>query len=788
MRAVRFELRLELARRWRAWLALGLAIGLIAGLVSAAIAAGRRTDSVVSRYRAYSLATDVIVGNGGTFLDPEHPNAPGVDLARIRRLPQVAAATRGMLVASLLSSHGGRDVTAYVNVEVNPGARGDEAIDRWKLLAGRRAGQDRPDEAVADAGALATLGIGLGDTFRMRLFVGRASHPTQVATVRVVGVRPDLLNNGTSRFVTVSPAFYEAHGGPQLALAAARDAIKVRLRRGSADLAAFQRGAERIAGGRDFQFTVEDQEAEKLQSGFHVQAQALWLAAALGTGALVLLVAQGLARTIELESERHPTLLTLGMSQQQLAALVVGRVSLIATAAAALTLPVAVALSPLAPFGRAGWYEPHPGLAVDPVAPAAGVGLVLVAALPPSVVAAVRARRTRTSARLARGSIGGSAPADVLARAGASPALVGGMRMAVPGAQCATAGTARATMVGAVLAVAVAAAALTVVASLTHLLATPRLFGQTWQFANQQGYGPTARDLARVRTDPAIAAAAFGEDAIVDVGGRSVGVEAYDQIKGAVTPTVVAGRPPTGADELLLGTKTFGALGARLGERIAVRRGTRTVRMTVVGRGILPETSFLSQGEGAAMSFAALKRVVPGAVASRLLVVAAEGPGREAALRRLESYYGTPRAGVPRVVRDVRSVRQVPLVFALLVALVTSATLARALLVSIRRRRREFAILKTLGSTRSQIRAMIAWHATTVGAVAVLVGVPLGLGVGRWLWRAIADQLGVAPATATSTAAVILVAPAVLLLVNLVAAVPARMAARTRPAVVLRAE
>lgn len=47
---------------------------------------------------------------------------------------------------------------------------------------------------------------------------------------------------------------------------------------------------------------------------------------------------------------------------------------------------------------------------------------------------------------------------------------------------------------------------------------------------------------------------------------------------------------------------------------------------------------------------------------------------------------------------------------------------------------------------------------------------------------------GGAPETVTPIPATLLVVPAVLLLVNVAAAVPARLAARTPPAVVLRAE
>jgi putative ABC transport system permease protein len=360
--------------------------------------------------------------------------------------------------------------------------------------------------------------------------------------------------------------------------------------------------------------------------------------------------------------------------------------------------------------------------------------------------------------------------------------------MAIPGARGPTARAARATLLAAAVAVAAAVAALTVAASLTHLLGTPRLYGQTWDFGSLQGPEVTAKDVSGLRADPAITAALAGEEAILDVNGHALGVAAYDPVKRTVTPTVVAGRAPTRPDEVMLGTKTFGAWGAHLGDRVAVRRGSRTVRMTVVGRGIVPETSFLSLGEGAVMTFAALKRVIPAALPRRLLIGVTEGPGREATLQRLEQLYYTPRPPVPRVVRDVAAVRVVPLGLAAVVALLAAATLAWTLLLSVRRGRRELAILETLGFTRRQVRALVAWHATTVGAIALAVGVPLGWGIGRWIWNVVAAHLGVASEPVTPGGSLILVVPAVLLLVNLVAAVPGGLAARTRPAVVLRAE
>ncbi len=69
---------------------------------------------------------------------------------------------------------------------------------------------------------------------------------------------------------------------------------------------------------------------------------------------------------------------------------------------------------------------------------------------------------------------------------------------------------------------------------------------------------------------------------------------------------------------------------------------------------------------------------------------------------------------------------------------------AHVLLTGVRRRRRDLALLKTLGFTRSQVQGVVAWEATTFAAVALLVGVPAGVVAGRWAWALFADAAGVA--------------------------------------------
>src|SRR5207237_10929220 len=97
-------------------------------------------------------------------------------------------------------------------------------------------------------------------------------------------------------------------------------------------------------------------------------------------------------------------------------------------------------------------------------------------------------------------------------------------------------------------------------------------------------------------------------------------------------------------------------------------------------------------------------------------------------------------------IRNLRGIGSVPLVLAGIVALMAAATLAHTLITSIRRRRLELAILKTLGFVRRQVSATVAWQATTLASVAALVGLPLGVISGRWVWNVFANPLGVVPA------------------------------------------
>jgi hypothetical protein len=113
--------------------------------------------------------------------------------------------------------------------------------------------------------------------------------------------------------------------------------------------------------------------------------------------------------------------------------------------------------------------------------------------------------------------------------------------------------------------------------------------------------------------------------------------------------------------------------------------------------------------------------------------------------------------------------------------------LAVALVATVRKRRHDLALLKTLGFTKRQLAVTLAWQATVTAVVGLAVGLPVGIALGRQLWILFAEQIDSGPDQSVPLS-LALVALGGLLLANLVAAIPGRVAAATPAAGVLREE
>jgi hypothetical protein len=358
---------------------------------------------------------------------------------------------------------------------------------------------------------------------------------------------------------------------------------------------------------------------------------------------------------------------------------------------------------------------------------------------------------------------------------------------------------------GAALALGALVAALTFGTSLAHLVNTPRLYGAAWdvRLTNYGGNGGPADDLALLVNEasrqPGVGGvAAASLPGSTEVGGRDTGLIVVD---GPLQPPLLAGRRPAGADEVALGAKTMEWLGAHFGSTVDLRGfAGHLVRYRVVGKVVIPADADSRLGEGVMLSRAGLGRVVEGAPfvkaqADSLFVRFAPGAKPESVVGGLERL-ATSGPGLlddlqpakPNDVVNFGGIQALPFVLAGILGVLGVATMTHLLASAVHRRRRDLAILKTLGFSRGQITAVVLWQSGLLAAVALLIGVPLGVGVGRWLWTFFATQLGVVVEPRIPIPAVLLVIPSAIVLAGVVAAVPARVASLVKPALVLRTE
>ena len=142
----------------------------------------------------------------------------------------------------------------------------------------------------------------------------------------------------------------------------------------------------------------------------------------------------------------------------------------------------------------------------------------------------------------------------------------------------------------------------------------------------------------------------------------------------------------------------------------------------------------------------------------------------------------------PNAVTDYARIDSTPEALAAVLAVIGIAVLGQLAVISGRRRRHDFAVLKALGLLRRQVSEITAWQASTLAGVALLAGLPLGVAAGRWAWQLFGAGLGIPANPVVPVPLVLLMVPAVILIANVVAWWPGWSAARISPAQVLRTE
>ncbi len=98
----------------------------------------------------------------------------------------------------------------------------------------------------------------------------------------------------------------------------------------------------------------------------------------------------------------------------------------------------------------------------------------------------------------------------------------------------------------------------------------------------------------------------------------------------------------------------------------------------------------------------------------------------------------------PGDVDNLDDVRAVPSALAGFLVLLALAAVGHAVATSVRRRRHEVGVVRSLGFTRGDVQAMITVQTAIMTVVGVVFGLPLGIVLGRVSWSLVADGLGVA--------------------------------------------
>ena len=806
-----YRFRRTLRRRWTGYLAVTMLLGLVGGLAMGSVAAARRTQGAYPAYLAATNPSDLAVLTG---ISPA-PASSGYDPAVIRKiaaLPGVrhVASYAGLNVAILALD--GHPMPAPYSVVPLPGSLDGEyfSTDRVTVIQGRLPDRTRPDEIAIDAkgstgpvrvGTVGDLGFYTNAQLR-QVFAGKHVTPAVRQRVRVVGAvvysaeqTQDDIDTQRDGGALFTPALTRKLIG----CCASFTETAVQLRPGTSVANAEQAIQRILPAGFPVEFYDTSLTVAKAERAITPTSIALAVFGGIAALAALIIAGQVIGRQLRRDPADLATMRALGAGPAVTTADGLPGIFAAIVMGALLAAAVAVALSPLAPLGAIRQVYPTPGVAFDAAVLGWGAAATVVVMSGTAVVIARRRVHRTAAAGVPPYRRLGARVVSAARALGVPVPVAEGIRLAIaPGTDRDRVPVAPAIL-GTVLASVVMLATITFGSSLTTLVSHPALYGWNWTFDLSSGnQTATVRKAAPVLdADPAVAAWAGIWYATASIDGRAVPV--IGMTPGSpVAPPLLSGHGLRAPNEVVLGAATLAGLHKRVGDWVTVTDGGAPFQLRIAGTATLPslgvaQTLHTEMGDGAVLDY----RHIPRDTADRpneILVTLRQGTNVTAARERLQRLVPAELGGVisgvqrPAEIADYRSMGAAPLVLAGALAAGAVASLWLTLAASVRRRRADLALLKTLGLTRRQLAATVAWQSTVAVAAGTLAGVPLGTAFGRYLWDLFARQISVIPEPSVPVVEVVVVIAAALVAANLVAAIPGRVAARTPAAALLRAE
>lgn len=791
--------RTELRRRWRAWLAIGLLVGIGGGLAMGSIAGARRTDSAYPRFLADADPPDLVLdpdfeADGDAFLDAVEA-LPGVvgrsDARALAFGPVVDGEVDISAIGSTIASVDGDRYYRRDRVHVLEGRMPDPSSTTEVLVSDTAAAEgidvgDRIDYAVLDVEAVFGA-LESGDP----VIPADAGEPLTVE-VTGIGVFPELAvveELYAAEVVLVPPALY----------ASVPEGSHLWSRAGfylsdDADVGSVQRQIKDLAAelGGDTFFEDRADITDRVQRAQRPYVLALGGLGGAGAIFVAILATQLIRRTAGQSQRDREVLVALSADRALLRLGVLLPAALAAVVAAAVAVVAQVVVSHWTPTGPIRRVETEPGLHVDWTIAAGGIAAIVVLCLAPVLgVGRRQAVRSEPTGSLTTWATHAGAPLGVVLGVARATGIGSSVRRS----------SARSGLASVALSLGMLVAVVTFAASLAHLVDNPEVHGWNADVGvlGAGGYGnfdaPAAADVDGLER---ISIGKFGNLVVGDDSVPGIGLV---PVRGALLPPILEGRAPASSSEIALGRSTLAGTGAAIGDVVDVRLpGDEPARMTVVGTTVLPGLGPLDNdrptlGNGALVVLPddALEEDPLGW--SVILADFAAGADRDAVTEALVAA-ADEQAGETDVFELFRPtdidafarLGSVPMALIALFGLVALGSLTHVLLVTARAWRRDRAVLAALGAETAQLRSAVRWQAVVVVGLATIVAVPAGSVLGRWAWRSLAEEIGIAPEPVQPLLLMTGVVAALLATALVATVVPDRFAAAHRPVDHLRAE
>jgi hypothetical protein len=836
-----YRFRVTFRRRLTSYLSVVLLIGLVGGLAMASIAAARRTQSSYPTFMASTNPSDVTMA----AYDQATEGGPGPDLTKkIAALPGVTSVRTGFTPPLVPLTRAGVPRLSTLGYIETAGSV-DELFSRQDKLAftqGHAANPKRPDQIVMTATAARAYGVRVGDVVPMGLYLpaqenaagfGTAAvKPALVLHMTVVGIavlNTQVVQDGVDQvygFVFTSPALNKLLTAEVKSLPPSL--YDVQFANGDATIAKDEHELQSaVPPGIATEYHVTSQVVSTTELAIKPESVALGAFGVIAALACLVLAAQAISRLFQRGEEDRRIVRSLGASPAAIVfedMLGVGASVVVGTIVAA---SVAVALSPLAPIGPVRSVYPDRGISFDWTVLGVGCAALVVVLAAAALAQSVRTTPHRRPQR--RLAVRPSNVVRVLRAAGMSVPGVVGVHFAFERGRGRTAVPVRSVLVGTVFAVAMVVSTLTFASGLSTLVSHPALYGWNFSYALNPTNSVPPKALTLLDHDPDVAAWGGYDYTDAQIDGQTFPLLLMANHE-KVFPPLLAGHEVDGNDQVVLGAQTMAELHKQIGDTVDISYGTKAdapifvppTPLTIVGTATLPAIGYstfiaehTSMGTGAVVSLGMLPtamakaisnpdpnlngpegvfvRLKPGVAASAgkaNLEVIARAANKVFAADKNATGNSVTVLGVvhPAQIVNYRTIGSTPVILALGLALGAIVALGLTLTSSVRRRRRDLALLKTLGFTQRQLSAAVAWQATVDAVVGIVIGLPLGIVIGRELWILFARNINAVPDATVPVISVLLVAIGTLVFTNLVAVLPGLSAARTSTALVLRAE